>query len=98
MITLCPSLRSRTAVSTMEVRIERSGSWVFSSTIEDVPSILSQILEGLQRLGMIPSLITIVKDFAPFILVDRDTFCKGIDAKSCTSVGLDKALNSRLEQ
>ena len=36
-MTLWPSLRSLTAVSTMRERIEMRGSRVFSSTMEDVP-------------------------------------------------------------
>jgi len=37
MTTLCPSFFSFTAVSTMRDRVEMSGSWLFSSTIELVP-------------------------------------------------------------
>ena len=37
MTTLCPSLRSFTAVSTMTVRTESRGSWVVSWTMELVP-------------------------------------------------------------
>ena len=36
-MTLCPSFLNFTAVSTIDVRIERRGSWVFSSTMELVP-------------------------------------------------------------
>lgn len=38
MTTLCPSLRNWTAVSTISDKVERSGSCVFSSTIELVPA------------------------------------------------------------
>jgi len=37
MMTLCPSFLSFTAVSTIEVKMESRGSWVFSSTMELVP-------------------------------------------------------------
>jgi len=37
MTTLCPSLRSLTAVSTIRERVDRRGSCVFSSTMEEVP-------------------------------------------------------------
>ena len=36
-MTLWPSFLSFTAVSTIDVRMERRGSWLFSSTIELVP-------------------------------------------------------------
>jgi hypothetical protein len=36
-MTLCPSFWSFTAVSTMTLRMESSGSWVVSSTMELVP-------------------------------------------------------------
>ena len=38
MITLWPSLRNFTAVSTMRESVDRSGSWLLSSTIELVPA------------------------------------------------------------
>lgn len=37
MMTLCPSFLNLTAVSTIDVRMERRGSCVFSSTMELVP-------------------------------------------------------------
>jgi hypothetical protein len=37
MMTLWPSFLNFTAVSTIDVRMERRGSWVFSSTMELVP-------------------------------------------------------------
>ena len=37
MMTLWPSSLNLTAVSTIDVRMERRGSWVFSSTMELVP-------------------------------------------------------------
>lgn len=40
-MTLCPSFLNFTAVSTMDVRIERRGAWVFSSTMELVPGNMS---------------------------------------------------------
>jgi hypothetical protein len=36
-ITRCPSRRRRIHVSAMRERLERSGSWVFSSQIDEVP-------------------------------------------------------------
>lgn len=47
MTTLCPSLRSWTVVLTIRERISRSGSWVFSSTIELVPRRKDERLEAL---------------------------------------------------
>jgi len=40
MMTLWPSFLSFTAVSTIDVRMERRGSWLFSSTMELVPGII----------------------------------------------------------
>jgi hypothetical protein len=42
MTTRCPSFCSLQAVSTMVERIERRGSWLFSSTIDEVPGRKSQ--------------------------------------------------------
>jgi hypothetical protein len=39
-MTLWPSCWSFTAVSTMKLRMESSGSWVVSSTMELVPGLL----------------------------------------------------------
>lgn len=47
MMTLWPSFRSLTAVSTMDVRMERSGSWLFSSTMELVPGGCVSNVQGL---------------------------------------------------
>ena len=47
MMTLWPSFLSFTAVSTMDVRMERSGSWLFSSTMELVPGGCVSNVQGL---------------------------------------------------
>lgn len=38
MTTLCPSFCNAQAVSTIVERVERRGSWLFSSTMEEVPA------------------------------------------------------------
>jgi hypothetical protein len=44
--TRCPSWRRLTAVSTIVDREERRGSWVFSSTMEDVPAFSNVNMEA----------------------------------------------------
>lgn len=49
MTTRWPAVRRLHAVSTMRERIERRGWWVFSSTIEDVPGDVGQVLSSLRN-------------------------------------------------
>lgn len=46
--TRCPSLRSLVTVSTINARIERRGSWDFSSTMELVPGICQVLGFGME--------------------------------------------------
>jgi hypothetical protein len=65
MTTRCPSRRRPTAVSTMVERVLKRGSWVVSSTIDDVP-VVWLLVGAVLRLVLgpyfyVPSLMTIVK-------------------------------------
>jgi hypothetical protein len=54
MMTLCPSRRSLIAVSTIKDKIDRIGSCVVSSTIEDVPiTMVSFLVDALLKYGMV---------------------------------------------
>jgi GTP-sensing pleiotropic transcriptional regulator CodY len=54
MMTLCPSRRSLIAVSTIKDKIDRIGSCVVSSTIEDVPiTMVSFLVNALLKYGMV---------------------------------------------
>lgn len=59
-----PAARRLHAVSTMSDRIERSGWWVFSSTIEDVPACVGQASSSFRRrvctVWYLPSFMTTV--------------------------------------
>ena len=60
-----PSRRRPTAVSTIVDRVLNKGSWVFSSTMDDVP-VVELLVGAVLRLVLgpyfyIPSLITIVR-------------------------------------
>jgi hypothetical protein len=79
MTTLCPSLRNLTAVSTITVRVESSGSCVFSSTMELVPEYagLAHGHSWSTRFGLdSPSLIT----------MPRERLCFIAKSDSCISV------------
>ena len=54
MTTRWPSLRSLMAVSTIKDKIDRIGSWVISSTIEDVPRTIVSLLTW----GLMPGMVT----------------------------------------
>ena len=69
-----PSRRRPTAVSTIVERVLRRGSWVFSSTMDDVP-VVGLLVAAVLRLVLgpyfyIPSLITMVR--WRFILIGVD--------------------------
>ena len=53
MMTLCPSFLSFTAVSTIDVRMKRRGSWVFSSTMELVPKGKSSLSAAVFLLSLV---------------------------------------------
>jgi hypothetical protein len=75
MTTLCPSFFNFTAVSTIRDRVDRRGSWLFSSTIELVPmfhSINTNAIHFGRAQSDSPSFMTIVMDLGPFILAIYD--------------------------
>src|SRR5947207_13711497 len=71
MTTLCPFLRRLTAVSTIRERMERRGSCVFSSTMEEVP--LRMLEKHHSSIGFdLPSLMTIVRCFFMILIYVYD--------------------------